>query len=110
MTQKQRQLLAKNKSSQSKLISIDELTPLVAEVEDWEVQRDVTTSIEEVGLIEPLSVLEVEGMLRVDKGCNRLRAAQELGYTHISCNVYQTFTELFEASEVGRKRSKYWRG
>ena len=107
--QHQRILRAKNRGEKTKYISIDRLTPLVDEVENWKMQRDVTASIETSGLLEPLSVLPVDGKLRVDKGCNRLRAAQELGYTHIDCNVYETWDELFKASEIGRKRSRYWR-
>ncbi len=110
-----RTLKAKNRDNQTKPTLIDSLIPLVGEIENWKVQRDVTSSIERYGLLEPLSVLEVEDSLtgllylRVDKGCNRYRAAQELGYTHIDCNLYETWDELFEASEIGRKRSKVWR-
>jgi len=109
----EKSIRAKHRLTLSQSIPVKSLTPLVSEVENWEVYRDVLTSMESEGLLEPLSVLIMgcnkEEWLRVDKGCNRLRAAQELGYTHIDCNLYEEWDELFKASEIGRKRSKAWR-
>ena len=102
-------LRAKNRSEITSPILIKDLTPLVDEVENMEMQNKVFDSVRRYGLIEPLAVLSLPEMLRVDKGCNRLRAAQELGYTHIDCNVYDDWDSLFKASEVQRKRSKAWR-
>lgn len=109
-----RHLKAKNRDSNTRIILLERLTPLIEEIENWKVQRDVSNSIEGLGLLEPLAVLNIfeeekENTLRIDKGCNRYRAAQELGYTHIDCNVYLYFNELFKASEIQRKRSKAWR-
>ena len=100
---------AKHRTTQSSSIPVKLLTPLVSEVENWEVYRDVLTSMEREGLLEPLSVLVTDDVLRVDKGCNRLRAAQELGYMHIDCNLYNEWDELFKGSEESRRRSKAWR-
>ena len=100
---------AKHRTTQSSSIPVRFLTPLVSEVENWEVYRDVLVSMGREGLLEPLSVLVTDDVLRVDKGCNRLRAAQELGYTHIDCNVYNEWDRLFKGSEESRRRSKAWR-
>ncbi len=52
--------------------------------------QKVTTlmeSIQKIGLLEPIDVLEVEGEYYGFSGCHRYEACQRLGYETIRCNV-----------------------
>jgi sulfiredoxin len=44
-------------------------------------------SIEKIGLLEPIDVLEVEGKYWGFSGCHRFQAHQELGRETILCRV-----------------------
>jgi len=44
-------------------------------------------SIQQIGLQEPIDVLEVEGEYYGFSGCHRFEACNRLGYTTIRCNV-----------------------
>ncbi|HEY9836247.1 MAG TPA: sulfiredoxin [Vampirovibrionales bacterium] len=44
-------------------------------------------SIQEIGLLEPIDVLEVEGEYYGFSGCHRYEACQRLGHETIRCNV-----------------------
>lgn len=44
-------------------------------------------SIQEIGLQEPIDVLEVEGEYYGFSGCHRYEACTRLGYEAIACNV-----------------------
>ncbi len=50
------------------------------------VQR-LMQSISEVGLLEPIDVLEVEGQIYGFSGCHRFEACQRLGHQTIKCRV-----------------------
>ena len=51
------------------------------------VQTQVTNSIAEDGLLEPIDVLEVEGRYYGFSGCHRYEAHQLLGKETIKCRV-----------------------
>lgn len=44
-------------------------------------------SIAQIGLLEPIDVLEVEGEYYGFSGCHRFEACQRLGHETIRCNV-----------------------
>ncbi|MCU0518787.1 MAG: sulfiredoxin [Oscillatoria sp. Prado101] len=44
-------------------------------------------SIKEIGLLEPIDVLEVDGKFYGFSGCHRFEAVQRLGYETIRCKV-----------------------
>lgn len=123
-------LRASNHVEGSVILPVHELFT-AAGVENKEVQDRVTQSIKLHGLLEPLAVSHIsvaqwfdnmwEGILpppmstdgskvyRVDMGCNRLRAAIELGYHYISCNVFDSVKEAQKFGVTQRKRSLVWK-
>ncbi len=54
---------------------------------DQEKVKTLMTSIAEVGLQEPIDVLEVEGQYYGFSGCHRFEACSRLGHETIRCNV-----------------------
>ncbi|KAL3688221.1 hypothetical protein R1sor_014530 [Riccia sorocarpa] len=54
---------------------------------DQEKVKDLMASISEVGLLEPIDVLEVEGVYYGFSGCHRYEAHQKLGLPTIRCKV-----------------------
>ena len=49
--------------------------------------EDLMTSISEIGLQEPIDVLEVEGEYYGFSGCHRYEACSRLGHETIRCRV-----------------------
>lgn len=49
--------------------------------------KDLMTSIQAVGLQEPIDVLEVDGKYYGFSGCHRFEACQRLGHDTIRCRV-----------------------
>ncbi len=121
-------LRSQNRSSQTLSIPIDELDMLEG-IESNIFQAKVYASIEKEGMIEPLTIACITNdewgescsgckpppteyqhvYLRIQRGNNRYRAAKEMGYTHIDCNLYLNVAEAIEAGNTQRKRSKRWR-
>jgi uncharacterized ParB-like nuclease family protein len=54
---------------------------------DQEKVKALMTSIAEIGLQEPIDVLEVEGQYYGFSGCHRFEACSRLGHETIRCNV-----------------------
>ncbi|MGG6264552.1 ParB N-terminal domain-containing protein [Leptolyngbya sp. AN03gr2] len=54
---------------------------------DQEKVRNLMASISEVGLQEPIDVLEVDGQYYGFSGCHRYEACSRLGHETILCNV-----------------------
>jgi uncharacterized ParB-like nuclease family protein len=54
---------------------------------DQEKVASLMQSIAEIGLQEPIDVLEVEGKYYGFSGCHRFEACQRLGHETILCNV-----------------------
>ncbi|NEQ25918.1 MAG: ParB N-terminal domain-containing protein [Microcoleus sp. SIO2G3] len=54
---------------------------------DQEKVKALMVSIAEVGLQEPIDVLEVEGQYYGFSGCHRFEACSRLGHETIRCNV-----------------------
>jgi len=49
--------------------------------------RSLMESIQEIGLQEPIDVLEVEGQYYGFSGCHRFEACRRLGHSTIRCRV-----------------------
>ena len=54
---------------------------------DPEIVKALMASIEEIGLQEPIEVLEVEGQYYGFSGCHRYEACRRLGRETIRCRV-----------------------
>ncbi|MBK4731534.1 ParB N-terminal domain-containing protein [Oxynema sp. CENA135] len=54
---------------------------------DPEKVKALMASIQEIGLQEPIDVLEVEGQYYGFSGCHRYEACQRLGHETIRCRV-----------------------
>ncbi len=54
---------------------------------DQEKVTALMESISQIGLLEPIDVLEVEGEYYGFSGCHRFEACQRLGHQTIRCNV-----------------------
>ncbi|XP_020578482.1 sulfiredoxin, chloroplastic/mitochondrial [Phalaenopsis equestris] len=54
---------------------------------DQEKVKDLMESIREIGLQEPIDVLEVEGVYYGFSGCHRFEAHQRLGLSTIRCKI-----------------------
>lgn len=54
---------------------------------DPEKVKALMASIQEIGLQEPIDVLEVDGEYYGFSGCHRYEACQRLGHETIRCNV-----------------------
>ncbi|KAL2630319.1 hypothetical protein R1flu_015005 [Riccia fluitans] len=54
---------------------------------DPEKVKDLMASISEIGLLEPIDVLEVEGVYYGFSGCHRYEAHRKLGLPTIRCKV-----------------------
>ncbi|MBW4440546.1 MAG: ParB N-terminal domain-containing protein [Plectolyngbya sp. WJT66-NPBG17] len=54
---------------------------------DPEKVRNLMASISEVGLQEPIDILEVDGQYYGFSGCHRYEACSRLGHETILCNV-----------------------
>ena len=54
---------------------------------DQEKVKALMKSIQQIGLQEPIDVLEVEGQYYGFSGCHRYEACQRLGLETIRCNV-----------------------
>ncbi|MER3431905.1 MAG: chromosome partitioning protein ParB [Leptolyngbya sp. ERB_1_1] len=54
---------------------------------DQEKVRNLMASISEIGLQEPIDVLEVDGQYYGFSGCHRYEACSRLGHETILCNV-----------------------
>ncbi|KAL0916864.1 hypothetical protein M5K25_014411 [Dendrobium thyrsiflorum] len=54
---------------------------------DQEKVKDLMESIREIGLQEPIDVLEVEGIYYGFSGCHRFEAHQRLGLPTIRCKI-----------------------
>lgn len=54
---------------------------------DQEKVKNLMASIAEVGLQEPIDVLEVDGQYYGFSGCHRYEACSRLGHETILCNV-----------------------
>ncbi|XP_043687326.1 sulfiredoxin, chloroplastic/mitochondrial [Telopea speciosissima] len=54
---------------------------------DQEKVKDLMASIREIGLQEPIDVLEVDGVYYGFSGCHRYEAHQRLGFPTIRCKI-----------------------
>ncbi|MCU0552598.1 MAG: sulfiredoxin [Leptolyngbya sp. Prado105] len=54
---------------------------------DQEKVKDLMASISEIGLQEPIDVLEVDGQFYGFSGCHRYEACSRLGHETILCRV-----------------------
>jgi uncharacterized ParB-like nuclease family protein len=54
---------------------------------DQEKVKNLMASIQEIGLQEPIDVLEVDGKYYGFSGCHRYEACTRLGHETIRCNV-----------------------
>lgn len=54
---------------------------------DQEKVRELMDSIQEIGLQEPIEVLEVDGQYYGFSGCHRFEACSRLGHETIRCRV-----------------------
>ena len=119
-----------SKSPYTDMVKIQDLY-LIEDIQDMNLLKKVKESVNQFGLLEPLAVAFVtpdewheflndspecyepppnmEQILMVLKGNNRLRAAQQLGYTAISCNIFDSIAEAVEYGLTQYKRSKAWR-
>ena len=83
---KNRNLLASTNVVEVKLASIRR--PLArTRANDQAKVEALKRSIQQHGLLEPIDVLEVDGIIYGFNGCHRFQAAQELGMEAIWCRV-----------------------
>ena len=68
------------------------LTPFA----DQEKVEVLKKSIQEIGLLEPIDVLEVEGVYYGFSGCHRFQAHQELGKETILCRVRKATPQVLK--------------
>ncbi|MBW4493072.1 MAG: ParB N-terminal domain-containing protein [Oscillatoria princeps RMCB-10] len=54
-------------------------------------------SIKEIGLLEPIDVLEVDGQFYGFSGCHRFEAVQRLGCETIRCKVRRATRSVLQA-------------
>ena len=124
-------LISKWSNEDTRIMPINELC-IASPIEEHHVQEQVIQSIIRDGLLEPLAVAfiskrewekDMDGLYgppyskyedkfyRVQMGNNRLRAAIDLGYYYISCNVFSSVQEAItfgiQSKKRGRKQS--WR-
>ncbi|MBD1849610.1 sulfiredoxin [Leptolyngbya sp. FACHB-711] len=64
---------------------------------DQEKVRALMESIAEIGLQEPIDVLEVEGQYYGFSGCHRYEACTKLGYETIRCRVRRAPKSVLKA-------------
>lgn len=64
----------------------DIIRPLYRQNDQAKVQA-LMESIQEIGLQEPIDILEVDGKYYGFSGCHRYEACTKLGYETIRCNV-----------------------
>lgn len=74
---------------QIKEIAIAKIRRPLPRVTDQEKVKALMQSIQEIGLQEPIDVLEVEGQYYGFSGCHRYEACQKLGLETIRCKVRQ---------------------
>jgi sulfiredoxin len=74
---------------QIKEIAIAKIRRPLPRVTDQEKVKTLMKSIQEIGLQEPIDVLEVEGQYYGFSGCHRYEACQKLGLETIRCKVRQ---------------------
>jgi uncharacterized ParB-like nuclease family protein len=72
-----------------KEIAIAKIRRPLPRVTDQEKVKTLMKSIQEIGLQEPIDVLEVEGQYYGFSGCHRYEACQKLGLETIRCKVRQ---------------------
>ncbi len=72
---------------QIKEIAIAKIRRPLPRVTDQEKVRTLMKSIQEIGLQEPIDVLEVDGQYYGFSGCNRFEACQRLGKETILARV-----------------------
>ncbi|MBO9999509.1 MAG: ParB N-terminal domain-containing protein [Cyanobacteria bacterium SID2] len=68
-------------------IPIDKIRRPLPRTNDSEKVKALMASIQEIGLQEPIDVLEVDGEYYGFSGCHRYEACQRLGYETIRCRV-----------------------
>jgi uncharacterized ParB-like nuclease family protein len=68
-------------------IPIDQIIRPLYRQNDPEKVQQLMESIREIGLQEPIDVLEVEGRYYGFSGCHRYEACQRLGHATIRCRV-----------------------
>jgi sulfiredoxin len=68
-------------------IPIDQIRRPLFRQNDQNKVKDLMTSISEIGLQEPIDVLEVEGQYYGFSGCHRYEACSRLGHETILCRV-----------------------
>jgi uncharacterized ParB-like nuclease family protein len=74
---------------QIKEIAIAKIRRPLPRSTDQEKVKTLMKSIQEIGLQEPIDVLEVEGQYYGFSGCHRYEACQKLGLETIRCKVRQ---------------------
>lgn len=68
-------------------IPIDQIRRPLYRQNDPEKVKALMASIAEIGLQEPIDVLEVDGQYYGFSGCHRYEACSRLGHDTIKCNV-----------------------
>lgn len=68
-------------------IPIDQIHRPLYRQNDAEKVRALMESIQDIGLQEPIDVLEVEGQFYGFSGCHRYEACSRLGHQTIRCRV-----------------------
>ncbi|MGB3404262.1 MAG: sulfiredoxin [Microcoleaceae cyanobacterium] len=74
---------------QIKEIAIAQIRRPLPRATDQNKVATLMSSIQEIGLQEPIDVLEVEGQYYGFSGCHRYEACQKLGLETIRCKVRQ---------------------
>jgi uncharacterized ParB-like nuclease family protein len=74
---------------QIKEIAIAQIRRPLPRATDQKKVATLMNSIQEIGLQEPIDVLEVEGQYYGFSGCHRYEACQKLGLETIRCKVRQ---------------------
>ena len=74
---------------QIKEIAIAKIRRPLPRATDQEKVATLMKSIQEMGLLDPIDVLEVEGQYYGFSGCHRYEACQKLGLETIRCKVRQ---------------------
>lgn len=68
-------------------IAIRDIRRPISRQNDQDKVQALMKSIEEIGLQEPIDVLEVDGQYYGFSGCHRYEACDRLGHETIRCNV-----------------------
>ena len=79
---------------QIKEIAIAQIRRPLPRATDQNKVATLMKSIQEIGLQEPIDVLEVEGQYYGFSGCHRYEACQKLGLETIRCKVRQAPTSV----------------